>query len=107
MATRAIVTMPRSAQRGELIAIRTLLAHPMHSGFQVDAEGRTVARDIVRRFECRYDGELVFGAELHPAMSANPFIAFSTLATSSGSLVFRWTGDNGFVHSESVAISVT
>ena len=107
MATRAIINMPRTARRGAVIEVRTLLQHPMNSGFQVDAEGRNIERYIVQRFECRYNDELVFGAELHPAMAANPYIAFYTVAAASGSLVFRWTGDRGFVHVESVALSVT
>ena len=45
-------------------------------------------------------------AELFPAVAANPFIAFSTVATESGTLSFEWTGDNGFVASESVSITV-
>jgi sulfur-oxidizing protein SoxZ len=107
MATRAIITMPRTARRGEVIEIRTLLQHPMNSGFQVDAEGRNIERYIVQRFECRDGGELIFGAELHPAVAANPYIAFHTVATASSTLVFRWTGDRGFVHVESVALNVT
>ena len=34
-------------------------------------------------------------ADLHQAISANPFITFFTVATESGTLEFRWTGDNG------------
>jgi sulfur-oxidizing protein SoxZ len=37
---------------------------------------------------------------------ANPFIAFSTVATESGTIAFHWTGDNGFSVAESVAITV-
>ncbi len=107
MATRAIINMPRTVRRGDVVEVRTLLQHPMNSGFQVDSEGRNIERNIVQRFECRYSGELVFVAELHPAIAANPYIAFYTVATASGELVFRWTGDKGFVHVESVLLSVT
>ena len=37
MATRAIINMQRTARRGAVIEVRTLLQHPMNSGFQVDA----------------------------------------------------------------------
>ena len=60
----------------------------METGYRVDADGRVLPRDIVRRFECRYDGELVFGADLFPAIAANPYLAFSALAVDSGTLVF-------------------
>ena len=104
---RTLITVPASAKRGEIIEIRTLIGHPMESGFRADAQGQVLARDIVRRFVCRYNGELVFSAELSPAIASNPYLAFSTIATASGTLSFSWDGDNGFVHTESVSISVT
>ena len=36
----------------------------------------------------------------------NPFIAFSTLATESGTLTLHWRGDNGFSVTESATIVV-
>jgi sulfur-oxidizing protein SoxZ len=39
-------------------------------------------------------------------MTANPFLIFRTVATESGTLTFRWTGDNGFSAEESVKIEV-
>jgi sulfur-oxidizing protein SoxZ len=55
---------------------------------------------------CTYNGTEVFRAELHPAISANPFLVFSTVATESGTLTFKWTGDNGFSVTESAPIVV-
>jgi sulfur-oxidizing protein SoxZ len=48
----------------------------------------------------------VFRADLHPAIAANPLISFSTVATESGTLEFRWSGDNGFSVTQSAAITV-
>lgn len=104
---RTLINMPRQARRGEVIAIRTTIAHPMESGFRVDAEGRTLPRKIIQRFSCRYDGELVFSASLSPAVAANPYIAFSTIATHSGTLSFDWEGDDGFRQTERVTIDVS
>ena len=55
---------------------------------------------------CTYNGVEVFRAELHPAIAANPLITFTTVATESGTLEFRWTGDNGFSATETAAIKV-
>ena len=104
---RTLINVPASAKRGEVIEIRTLIGHPMESGFRADVQGQLVPRDIIRRFACRYDGELVFSAELSPAIASNPFIAFSTVATASGTLTFTWEGDKGFVQNESVKLVVT
>jgi len=104
---RALINMPRTARRGEIIEIRALISHPMESGYRTDAEGRPLAADIIRRFTARYDGEVVFSAELFPAIASNPYLAFFTVATTTGALSFTWEGDRGFAQTESVNLSVT
>jgi sulfur-oxidizing protein SoxZ len=104
---RALITMPSVAKRGEVIEIRTLIAHPMETGYRRGDEGAVLPRNLIRRFTCRYDGEVVIAAELFPAVAANPLLSFYTVATASGTLTFTWEGDNGFAQSESVAITVT
>jgi sulfur-oxidizing protein SoxZ len=104
---RTLITAPTTAKRGDIIELKTLIAHIMETGFRPDANGQTKPRDLINRFSCRYNGELVFSAELYPAVAANPYIAFTTVATESGTLSFSWEGDNGFAQTESVAITVT
>ena len=103
---RALINMPSTAKRGDVIEIRALIGHPMETGYRVGADGQTLKRDILRRFICRYNGEQVFAAELHPAISANPYIAFYTVATESGTVSFTWEGDNGFAQTETIPITV-
>lgn len=103
---RAIINAPAAARAGEVIEIRTLITHPMETGFRPGADGKTLARDIIRRFACRYNGELVFSADLYSAVAANPFIAFHIAATKSGVLLCTWDGDNGFSQTESVNLTV-
>jgi sulfur-oxidizing protein SoxZ len=103
---RTLLDVPKSAARGAVIEIRTLIAHPMETGHRVGADGQRVPRDILRRFTCRYNGEVVFRAELHPAIAANPYLAFHVVATESGTLAFTWEGDGGFAQTERVAIEV-
>lgn len=104
---RALINMPSTAKRGDVIEIRALIGHAMETGYRVGADGQVVKRDILRRFVCRYNGEQVFAAELHPAISANPYIAFHTVATDSGTLTFTWEGDKGFAQTETMPITVT
>lgn len=104
---RALVTIPKTARRGDVIEIRALIGHPMETGYRPGADGKVIARDIIRTFTCRYNGEQVFAAQLHPAISANPYLAFFTIATASGTLEFKWEGDNGFTQTETAAITVT
>lgn len=104
---RTLIKVPPSARRGEVIAISTIIGHPMETGFRPGGDGKILPRDIIQRFTCHYNDELVFSAELFSAISANPLIAFHTVATRSGPLRFTWEGDHGFRHSETVALQVT
>lgn len=104
---RTLIQAPGSVRRGDSFSLRVLLQHPMESGFRVGADGQVLPRDIVRRFACSYNGERVVEVELFPAVAANPYLEFSALASDSGTLTFVWEGDNGFVHREQRAITVT
>ena len=106
MTTRALVNVPKQAKRGEIIEIKTLVSHIMETGFRRDYAGKVFPRDIIVSLSCTYNGTEVFRAEFFPAMSANPFLTFSTVATESGEIVLTWSGDNGFKHSETATITV-
>ena len=103
---RAIVRLPGLARAGEIVEVRVLLQHPMETGYRPGADGKVLARDIVRRVEARLDGELVFAADLFPAITANPYLAFPLRADKSGTLVLSFVGDNGYRHSESAPLTV-
>ena len=102
----ARIDVPKSARRGEIIDIKTLVAHSMETGFRRTHLGVPIARDIITTFVCLYNGVEVFRAELHPSVSANPYIQFSTVATESGTLEFKWSGDTGFAVTETTRITV-
>jgi sulfur-oxidizing protein SoxZ len=102
----ARISMPSQAKRGQVIEIRTIVAHHMETGFRRTERGGAIPRDIIQLFVCTYNGVEVFRAELHPAISANPYIAFSTVATESGTLEFRWSGDNGYSLTETATLQV-
>ena len=104
--SNALVTVPKTATRGEIIEIKTLVSHNMETGYRRTERGVPIPRDIVRSFSCTYNGVEIFSADLHPAISANPYISFSTVATESGTLAFHWKGDNGFAVSSSAQITV-
>jgi sulfur-oxidizing protein SoxZ len=102
----ALINVPSRAKRGEVIEIKALISHPMETGYRRTQLGAKIPRDIITLFVCGYNGTEVFRAELHPAIAANPFIVFSTVATESGTLSLSWTGDNGFAVTESAALVV-
>lgn len=105
--TRALVNVPKEAHRGEIIEIKAMIAHPMETGYRRDAGGAAIPRNIINRFTCTYDDTEIFSAELFPAMSANPFLAFSTIAAKSGTIAFAWTDDQGTTQRATAEIKVT
>jgi sulfur-oxidizing protein SoxZ len=104
---RVLLQIPATARRGEIITIRTLIQHPMETGFRPGPTGVVLPRDILRQFRCTWNGAEVFRAELHPAIAANPYLTFTARAEESGTIAFIWTGDNGFSQTETRDITVT
>jgi sulfur-oxidizing protein SoxZ len=103
---RTLVNVPPTAKRGQIIEIKTLISHIMETGFRRTETGVPIPRDIITDFVCTYNGTEIFRADLHQAISANPFITFFTVATESGTLEFRWTGDNGMEQTAQAKITV-
>jgi sulfur-oxidizing protein SoxZ len=103
---RVLINAPNKARRGAVIEIKTLISHVMETGFRYTNTGEPVPRDIITLFTATYNGEEIFRARLYPAIAANPFIAFHTVATESGTIELRWTGDNGFTATEQIRITV-
>jgi sulfur-oxidizing protein SoxZ len=102
----ALINVPKKAKRGDVIEIKTLMSHIMETGFRHTSAGDLVPRDIITSFVCRYNGTEVFRADLFPAIAANPFISFFTVARDSGRFEFEWIGDNGFAETASASIVV-
>ena len=103
---RTLINAPSTAKRGEVIEIRATIGHPMETGFRPGDDGKILPRNLIKRFSCRYNGELVFSAELFSAVAANPYLAFHTVAMESGTLALKWEGDNAFTQTENVSITV-
>lgn len=108
---RALISLPRTIRRDEVFEVKTLIAHPMETGYRPGADGVILPRDLIRTFSCHFDDGaqevLVFSAQLHPAVSANPYLAFSLRVPKGGKLRLHWRGDRGFSKSEIVDVVLT
>ena len=102
----ALINVPKKAKRGDIIEIKTLMSHIMETGYRHTAAGDLVPRDIITSFACRYNGKEIFRADFFPAIAANPFMSFFTVAQESGKFEFEWIGDNGFSTTASASIIV-
>lgn len=99
--------VPATAKKGDIIDIKSLISHPMNSGFTKDTAGKTIPREIINTFTCTFNGKQVFAMKLEPAISANPFISFPVKVTESGTFDFQWVDDNGQVYKDSASITVS
>jgi len=97
MAAKPRVKIPKSVAAGEVITIKTLVSHKMESGQRKDSDGNTIPRDIINRFEAKFNGEMVFSVDIDPAVSANPYIEFTTKVDEAGTFTLTWTDDAGEV----------
>jgi sulfur-oxidizing protein SoxZ len=104
---RALINVPKTAKRGQIVEIKSLISHIMETGFRHTETGELIPRNIITELLCTYNGEEMFRATLYPAIAANPFLTFYIVAKESGTITFKWTGDHGFEQTESANIVVT
>ena len=79
-----------------MFQVKCLVSHVMESGQRKDRKtGELIPRMIINKFVATYNGEEVFSADWHPAISANPFMSFYMKVEESGELALSWTDDNG------------
>jgi sulfur-oxidizing protein SoxZ len=104
--TRIRIKAPKSAKKGEIIQIKTLVSHKMESGQRKDKKGQVIPRKIINKFVAKFNGKDVFVSDWHPAIAANPYLAFHMRATESGTLEASWTDDDGTVYRKAAEIKV-
>jgi sulfur-oxidizing protein SoxZ len=104
--TNVLINVPKTARKGEIVEIKALILHPMETGFRPGTSGRIIPRNIVEQFTATWNGAEIFRMAMSPAIAANPFVSFFAVANESGTIGFRWSGDEGFLAEESVAITV-
>jgi len=100
------VKVPKTAKAGEVIVLKTLISHEMESGQRKDKEGKVIPRKIINKFTCELNGQLVFSADIDPAISANPYLEFSARVPESGTFKFTWVDDDGSIYTDEQKIEV-
>jgi len=93
--TKPRIKLPDSAKVGEVIEIKTLISHLMETGQRKDADGKTIPRQIISSFAAKFAGVEVFAADMHPGISANPYLSFFMKVPGPGEFEFTWVEDGG------------
>lgn len=107
MADKPRLRVPTEAKKGDIIPIKTLVSHPMETGFRHDENGKIIPRKIINSFVCTFNGREVFRVDLEPAVSANPYFEFFVKVEDSGTFAFAWTDDDGSVTTAEQSIAVS
>ena len=101
------VKIPNEVSIDEIVEIKTLIRHPMHSGRMKDVDGQTIPRQIINSFSAKFNGKEVFQMDLEPSISTNPYIVFQFKVKESGKFDFEWLDDNGEIYSISKEMVVS
>ena len=102
----ARISVPPSVARGKPFEVRIIIRHAMETGYRTDESGKSIPRNVIRTFTCRYNGDVVFSARMSSGIAANPYLRFFVTAKDSGQLAFEWVDDNGVRGSDSATVTV-
>lgn len=94
---KLLVKVPAEARKGDAFEVKAIAMHPMENGLRRDQDGKVIPRKILKKFVCRYGGEIVVDCDWGTAISANPYISFLVKAIDSGTVDLEWTDDDGSV----------
>jgi sulfur-oxidizing protein SoxZ len=100
------VKLPKTASKDEIVTLKTLISHDMESGQRKDSSGKIIPRKIINKFTCEFNGKPVFSCDIEPAVSANPYIEFTTKVPESGTFKFSWVDDDGSIYTDEQQIKV-
>ena len=106
MAEKPRIKLPKEARKGEVIEIKTLIAHPMETGLRKDQDGKIIPRKIINKFTADFNGKPVFSVDIEPAVAANPYMQFTAKVEESGTFRFTWVDDDGTVTTAEQQIAV-
>jgi sulfur-oxidizing protein SoxZ len=93
-----------SARNGKVL-VKALMQHPMETGRRKDSDGNLVPGHYITEVEAIHNGERVFHAELGPAVSKDPYVAFSFSGGASGdTFSMSWVDNTGATESVDVDV---
>ena len=86
---------PAVIQAGDVVKVRLLVQHPMHTGYQQDMQGRLIARNVLVWLTCTLGDQQVFRVEPSSGIAANPYFEFFVRVRATADMVVQWQDDLG------------
>lgn len=103
---RIRLAVPETAAAGDSVEIRTIIGHPMETGFRHNSRGLLIPVRIAETFECFLNDDLAFWVKLEPAVSANPYFAFNLRIEETSHLRFKWVDTTSDIYADDATITV-
>ncbi len=92
---------------GDQVEVKTLMKHEMETGTRKDSKtGETVPAHFIQEVKAEINGQVVMTADWGPAVSKNPYLAFSVGGAKAGdTLKVSWVDNMGETDSAETTIS--
>ncbi len=100
------IRLPKTIRTGQVIAVKTLITHPMETGFRTDKNTKKkVPAFYINDVSIYYGDTLISHADWTIAVSANPFMTFYLKADKKAPLKIVWKDIKGGVYQKTVQIT--
>ena len=100
----ARILIPSGIRRGDVIDVRALVEHPMHTGLFRDPEGTPIAAHFINDVSVTYGDQEVAHFVWTSGMSRDPFVEFSLRADREAPLKITWQDNKGGVYAQAVDV---
>ncbi len=100
----ARILVPTGIRRGDVIDVRALVEHPMHTGLFRDADGNPIPAFFINDVRVTYGDQEVAHFVWTSGISRDPFVEFSLRAEREAPLAITWKDNRGGVFQQTVDI---
>ena len=85
----------KAKSKDGVVTVKMLLKHNMETGRRKDKKGNIVPAHHITEVVAQSNGSQVFSAELGPAISKNPYLAFSYKGKAGETIQVKWMDNKG------------
>ncbi len=100
----ARIVVPGTIRPGDVIDVRALIEHPMHTGLFRDPDGNPIPAHFITDVRVTYGGEEVARFVWTSGISRDPFVEFPLRADREAELKIVWQDNRGGVFERSADI---
>lgn len=100
------IRLPRTVNKGQVVAVKALITHPMETGFRKNKKTKKkIPAYYINDVSVYYGDELVTHSDWTIAVSTNPFMTFYIKADKVAPLKIVWKDIKGGVYEKTVQIT--